>query len=197
MKMVSLGIASLDDSNTMDPGPRLDMISGAYASHSDEAFWLPEVPPESVLLGGLCEMDSYTERQQEPYTMVLFGGEKGEHLSNLTQVFVWTYGSYVHGIEFVYGIGGPAPADRILGVRPRSEFLGLLEGVTTQVDHHEADKTALDIDGPGGERIIQITRHASGWGLLIGLRVRQALSTVLRILTVMVFQDLHQFWPQY
>jgi hypothetical protein len=155
----------------MDPDARSDTVSGAYAGNADKAFWLPEVPPESVFLGGICTMDSYTERQQQPYTMVLFGGENGEHLPNLTQVSVWAYAPCVHGIEFVYDSGGHAPTRRILGVRSRNEFYDTSEGTTTLVDHPQADKSILDIDGPGGERITQITRYGSSWGLVIGLNV--------------------------
>ncbi|RSL49403.1 hypothetical protein CEP54_012435 [Fusarium duplospermum] len=112
----------------------------------EEYAWKPDIPPDHIFLN---HPDDPVSHDITPYPLatVIFGGPRGEHLSQLTEIVIYTHCRNMYRIEFLY----TDPS--------KNMFIGDPHG---EIHMREPSKRSILIDGPGGERIVDAKMRNEG-----------------------------------
>ncbi|EEU40083.1 uncharacterized protein NECHADRAFT_99093 [Fusarium vanettenii 77-13-4] len=135
LKLVSLSRNVKESENIVDRG-----------FDPEEYAWKPDLPPEHIFLN---HPDDYVTDGAIPWPLetIMFGGPRGELLSQLTEIVIYTNSLCTPCIEFLY----TDPS--------KNMFIGDADYV---LDTYEGPKRSILIDGPGGERIVDAKMRNEG-----------------------------------
>ncbi|RSM07183.1 hypothetical protein CDV31_008735 [Fusarium ambrosium] len=120
------------------------VIDGCF--YPEEYAWKPDLPPDHIFLN---HPDDPVSHDETPYPLatVMFGGPRGENLSQLTEIVIYKSCGGMYRIEFLY----TDPSKNMLIGDPHSEF-----------NMRERSKCSILIDGPGGERVVDAKMRNGG-----------------------------------
>lgn len=106
---------------------------------------------------------------KKPFNVLIFGGESAQFLPHLTKLSVWIVDvDKIFGIEFTFKAEVEGSKKHILGRRDayldQSRTYSIADGPSDVVEE-------FDINGPGGERIVQVETQQDEHGYFKDLRV--------------------------
>ena len=147
--MVSLGVG-----RQVSEGDKLQPQGTWIDTMLQNALWLPDNPPRNLFFneGSLSRGDLLVPGYR-PIIWNLFGGEDGSRLSSLVQLITIVDKNRLQSIQFVHRTSRTRAGSK-------KRYNGYLDvGNHPQPSSYRSFGTqcVFDIDGPGGERITDIT----------------------------------------
>ncbi|KAJ4149149.1 hypothetical protein NW754_000588 [Fusarium falciforme] len=120
------------------------IVDGRF--NPEEYAWKPDIPPEHIFLS---HPDDPVSNGVIPYPLetIMFGGPRGELLSQLTEIAIHKSSRCMYRIEFLY-------TDP-----PKNMFIG---DADYEFHTYDTPKRSIMIDGPGGERIVDAKMRNEG-----------------------------------
>ncbi|KAM6534078.1 hypothetical protein FALCPG4_007016 [Fusarium falciforme] len=120
------------------------IVDGRF--NPEEYAWKPDIPPDHIFLSHL---DDLVSNGVIPYPLetIMFGGPRGELLSQLTEIATYKSSRCMYRIEFLY----TDPS--------KNMFIG---DADYEFHAYDTPKRSIMIDGPGGERIVDAKMRNEG-----------------------------------
>ncbi|KAK2749884.1 hypothetical protein FQN57_005300 [Myotisia sp. PD_48] len=116
------------------------------------ALWFPFIPAGDKLFHDLNRIDRNSQNPWEPLRPAMFGGEHGEYLQHLTRISVTMAGRFLCTISFHYD-NSNAPVKRT-AIYSRTRHYMPVDTLAEPTG--TITKKSCNIDGPGGERVVNM-----------------------------------------